>query len=141
MARIKIKYPEKTLFTCSLQVRINDINYGQHLAHDKLISMLHEARAQFFLNFDMEESNVGGLGIIMSDLAICYQAESFHPDILNIEIALDDANRCGCDMVYRVSKNADGTIVATAKTGLLFFDYTEKKVASIPNEFKPLLAS
>jgi acyl-CoA thioesterase FadM len=44
-------------------------------------------------------------------------------------------------MVYRVSKNADGTIVATAKTGLLFFDYTEKKVASIPDEFKPLLAS
>lgn len=139
MARVTITYPEKTLFTCSLPVRISDINYGQHLAHDKLISMLHEARAQFFLHFNMEESNVGGLGIILSDLAICYQAESFHPDILNIEMALDDASRCGCDMVYRASKAADNTLVATAKTGLVFFDYNNKKVSSIPNEFKQLL--
>ncbi|ORU94515.1 MAG: thioesterase [Cycloclasticus sp. symbiont of Bathymodiolus heckerae] len=139
MARLSITYPENSLFACSLPVRITDINYGQHLAHDKLISMLHEARAQFFINFGMEESNVAGLGIILSDLAICYQAESFHPDILDIEIALDDPSRCGCDMVYRVSKDNGKTIVATAKTGLVFFDYNHKKVASIPNEFKKLL--
>jgi len=141
MARISISYPEHTLFTCSLPVRITDINYGQHLAHDKLISMLHEARAQFFLHFGMSELNVAGLGIILSDLAICYQAESFHSDILSIEIALDDPNRCGCDMVYRVSKDAGKTVVATAKTGLVFFDYNAKKVASMPDEFKQLLTS
>ncbi|PCI71025.1 MAG: thioesterase [Piscirickettsiaceae bacterium] len=139
MARVTIKYPEKTLFTCSLPVRITDINYGQHLAHDKLISMLREARAQFFLQFNMEESNVGSLGITLSDLAISYQAESFHPDTLNIEIALDDASRCGCDMIYRVSKDGSDTSVATAKTGLVFFDYTNKKVSPIPSEFKQLL--
>jgi acyl-CoA thioesterase FadM len=138
MARITINYPEKTLFSCSLPVRITDINYGQHLAHDKLISMLHEARAQFFLHFNMEESNIGGMGIILSDLAICYRAESFHPDNLKIEMALDDKTRCGCDMVYRVSKNNGETIVATAKTGLVFFNYKTKKVASMPSEFKQL---
>jgi acyl-CoA thioesterase FadM len=101
--------------------------------------MLHEARAQLFLHFNMQESNIAGLGIILSDLAICYQAESFHPDILDIEMALDDPSRCGCDMVYRVSKNKGETIIATAKTGLVFFDYKKKKVASMPEEFKQLL--
>ena len=141
MARINITYPDQTLFTCTLPVRITDINYGQHLAHDRLISMLHEARAQFFLYFGMQEANIAGLGIILSDLAICYQAETFHPDMLTIEITLDDPTRCGCDMVYRVSKENGKTLVATAKTGLVFFDYQRKKVASIPDEFKQLLES
>jgi len=141
MSRISITYPEHTLFTCTLPVRITDINYGRHLAHDKLISMLHEARAQFFLHFGMQESDVAGLGIIMSDLAIRYQAESFHPDILNIEMALDDPSRCGCDMVYRVSKDQGKTIIATAKTGLVFFDYRKKKAAAMPSEFKQLFTA
>lgn len=139
MARISISYPKHSLFACSLPVRITDINYGQHLAHDKLISMLHEARAQFFLHFGMDELNIAGLGIILSDLAICYQAESFYSDILSIEMALDDPSRCGCDMVYRVSKDDGKTIVAIAKTGLVFFDYSAKKVAAMPSDFKRLL--
>ena len=48
MARVKIEFPETTLFTHELSVRITDLNYGNHLAHDSLISLLHEARAPFF---------------------------------------------------------------------------------------------
>ncbi len=139
MARVNIDFPDQGLFSCSLPVRITDINYGQHLAHDKLISMLHEARAQFFLNFDLQESNIDGLGIILSDLAISYQAESFYPDTLLIEMSLGDPSRCGCDMLYRITKNNGDIVVATAKTGLVFFDYKIKKVASIPVSFKRLL--
>jgi len=139
MARLNIIFPEKTLFSCTLEVRITDINYGQHLAHDKLISMLHEARSQFFQYFSMQESDIAGLGIILSDLAICYQAETFYPETLIIEISLNDATRCGCDMVYRVSKDNDNTQVATAKTGLVFFDYHNKKVASMPDQFSQLI--
>lgn len=139
MARVSITYPKHTLFTCHLPIRIADINYGQHLAHDKLVAMLHEARAQFFLSVGMQESNIGGLGIILCDLAICYQAESFHPDVLSFDIALDDPSRCGCDMVYRVTKDNGKVRVATAKTGLVFFDYKTKKVAPMPKQFKQLL--
>ncbi len=140
MARVNIDFPGQALFNCSLAVRVTDINYGQHLAHDKLISMLHEARAQFFLNFELQESNVEGLGIILSDLAISYQAESFYPDTLQIEMTLADPSRCGCDMLYRITKNNGEIVVATAKTGLVFFDYKIKKVASMPTSFKRLLA-
>lgn len=139
MARITINYPNHILFRCSLPVRITDINYGQHLAHDKLISMLHEARAQFFQNFNMSESNIDGLGIILSDLAICYQAESFYPETLTIEMAIGEPSRCGCDMFYRIL-NANNNNVATAKTGLVFFNYQQKKVSPIPESFLTLLA-
>lgn len=139
MARIQIDYPTNTLFECELPVRITDINYGQHLAHDKLISMLHEARAQFFIAFDMAENDVDGAGIILSDLAIRYQAEAFHPQTLRFEIALGDPTKRGCDMLYRVTDKTSGQAVATAKTGLVFFDYDQKKVASMPERFAKLL--
>lgn len=139
MARIQIDYPEHTLFDCRLPVRITDINYGQHLAHDKLISMLHEARAQFFLAFDMAENDVDGVGIILSDLAIRYQAEAFHPQTLRFEIALGDPTKRGCDMLYRVTETESGRVVATAKTGLVFFDYDQKKVAAMPTQFAKLV--
>ncbi|SHJ52190.1 acyl-CoA thioesterase [Cycloclasticus pugetii] len=139
MTRLSITYPEHTLFSCTLPVRIGDINYGQHLAHDKLISMLHEARAQFFIHVGMQESNIAGLGIIMADLSICYQAEAFHPDQLNIDIAIEDPSRCGFNMLYQVSKNNGETIIATAKTGLLFMDYHKKKISAMPKEFKQLI--
>ena len=138
MSRTIINYPEKTLFSCNIPIRITDINYGQHLAHDKLISILHESRAQFFQHFNMSESNIEGLGIIMSDLTIKYQAEAFYPDFLTIEISLADPTRCGFNMFYRITKS-DTKIIATAKTGLVFFNYQHKKPASIPASFNYIL--
>ena len=34
MARVRVAYPESTLFCCELPVRITDLNYGDHLGHD-----------------------------------------------------------------------------------------------------------
>lgn len=135
MARIKIKYPENSLFSHELSVRITDLNYGNHLAHDSLISLLHEARAQFFVHYGMQENDIEGTGIIMADLAISYRAESHFGQILNIDIALDDFSRKGCDMLYKVSCKESKAIIATAKTGLVFFNYETRKPVSIPQSF------
>ena len=135
MSRIKIEYPETTLFTHDLSVRITDLNYGNHLAHDSLISLLHEARAQFFIAKNMYEHDIGCAGIIMADIAVVYKAEAHFGQIMQIEIALDDFTRKGCDMFYRMTCKESKNIVAIAKTGLVFFDYETKKPVSIPQSF------
>lgn len=135
MARIKIEYPETTLFTHDLSVRITDLNYGNHLAHDSLISLLHEARAQFFVAHHMQEHNIDGAGIIVADLAVSYKAEAHFGQIIQIEIALDDFTRKGCDMLYRMTCKESATVIAVAKTGLVFFDYKTKKPVFIPESF------
>jgi len=135
MARVKIEYPEATLFTHELSVRITDLNYGNHLAHDSLISLLHEARAQFFIANNMWEHDIDGAGIIMADIAVAYKAEAHFGQIMQIEIALDDFTRKGCDMFYRMTCKESKNIVAIAKTGLVFFDYETKKPVSIPQSF------
>ena len=135
MARVKIEYPETTLFTHELTVRITDLNYGNHLAHDSLISLLHEARAQFFIANGMQEHDIDGAGIIMADIAVAYKAEGHFGQIMQIEITLDDFGRKGCDMLYRMICKESKAIVAVAKTGLVFFDYKTKKPVSIPRSF------
>ena len=87
MPRIHIPFPESVLFEHRVPVRITDLNYGNHLGHDALVSILHEARARFFRAFGMSEADVDGVGIILVDLAVRYQAQVFYGQTLRIEIA------------------------------------------------------
>lgn len=135
MARISIEYPGNTLFEHELSVRVTDLNFADHLAHDSVISLLHEARAQFFKAHDMSELDVGGKGIIMADIAVNYRSEAYFGDKLNVEIALGDFSSKGCDFFYKVSNKKSGATVAVAKTGIVFMDYTTRKLAPIPDEF------
>lgn len=141
MARVKIEFPETTLFTHELSVRITDLNYGNHLAHDRLISLLHEARAQFFIANNMREHDIEGVGIIMADIAVAYTAEAHFGQRMQIEVALADFTRKGCDMLYRMTCKESDTVVAIAKTGLVFFDYETKEPVSIPQAFLKLADS
>ncbi|WP_028300885.1 acyl-CoA thioesterase [Oceanospirillum beijerinckii] len=143
MARVRIEYPqEQTFFHHEMALRITDLNYGNHLAHDTLISLIHDARAQLFISHGHKEIDVdgNGTGVVVADLAISYRAEVFYPDTLTIEIAFDEMSRKGCDLVYRVTKASDGGLVAVAKTGIVFFDYNERKAAFVPEEFKQMIA-
>ena len=70
MARIKIVIPANTLAVVNIPVRITDINYGNHLGNDALISIVHEARVQWLKINNYTELQVDGVGLIMSDLAV-----------------------------------------------------------------------
>jgi len=52
-----------------------------------------------------------------------------------VEMAADDFNKYGCDLVWRMSDKASGREVACGKHGIIFFDYTARKAASVPEAF------
>jgi acyl-CoA thioester hydrolase len=134
MARVKLDLPTKTVFSTEIPVRITDINYGGHLGNDSLLSVLHEARFQFLRKFGFTETNIGGVGIIMSDAVLVYKAEIFYGDILTVEIGVDDLQAVGADITYRVVVR--GKEAARAKTGIVFFDYERRKIVQVPKVFK-----
>ena len=105
MARIKLTPPDPDsfIFKTVIRPRISDINYGNHLGHDRLISLLHEARLRFLNEHGLNEIDIGGCGIIMADLAITYATEVNYGEDLEVEIALTDPSTCGCDFFYPVS--------------------------------------
>jgi acyl-CoA thioester hydrolase len=132
MARIHIELPVKFSFSTEISIRIGDINYGGHLAHDSVLSLTHEARVRYLDSMGYTEGNVEGVGIIISDAAIVYRSEAFYGQILNIEIAAQDFNKYGCDFLYKLSDIKTKKEIARVKTGIVFFDYNSRKITPIP---------
>ena len=135
MPRIKIDLPERFSFSTEIAIYINHINYGNHLDNSALISLVSEARVRFFKAFGYTELNVEGVGIVVADAAVQYKSEAFHGEVLVFEMAADDFNKYGCDLVWRISDQASGREVARGKTGIMFFDYTARKAALVPPAF------
>lgn len=134
MPRIKVNLPETFLFSTQIPVRITDLNYGAHLGNDALLSILHEARVQFLRHVGLTEFDAAtGRGTIMADVAIEYKGEAFYGDMLHIQLAANDFHSYGFDVVYSV-KNQDGRAIARAKTGMLAFDFTARKLLRLSEE-------
>ncbi|TPE45368.1 acyl-CoA thioesterase [Pontibacter mangrovi] len=135
MARVKVYIPNHTHFTARIPVRVTDLNYGNHLGNDALLSIMHEARMQLLGHFGWSELSIGGASMIMADVAIEYKGEGFYGDVLTIELAFDDLSKYGFDITYHIT-NQNGKEVARAKTGMLCFNYQERKLMSLPAEVK-----
>ncbi len=134
MARVKVNLPETFLFSSTLPVRITDLNYGAHLGNDALLGLLHEARVQFLLHLGRPEvDRTTGRGHIMADVAIEYKGEAFHADTLRVDMAVMDPHKYGFDIVYQVW-NQEQREIARAKTGMLAFDYTTRKLLPLSEE-------
>ncbi len=136
MARVEIDLPERFSFSTEIQVRMSDVNMAGHVGSETFLSFLNEAQLQFIKEIDFYNSLPEGVAFINADSAIIYKAESFHGDILKIDVAANDFHKYGCDIVFRITNKKTEGEIAIAKSGMLFFDYNKKKVVEIPDEAK-----
>lgn len=141
MARIKLEIPAINIDTIIIPVRITDINYGNHLGNDSLVSIIHEARVQWLQKHNYSELNVAGAGLIMGDLAVEYLGEAFYGDTLSINIAAGEITKVSFELYYCIQtmRKDKNIFVAKAKTGMICYDYTNKKLMPVPEEVKKIL--
>lgn len=139
MARITIDLPEVFPFSTELEVRITDINYGQHLGNDAVLALAHEARVRFLSAHGMSEKDVGGCGLIMADAAIVFQSQGCYGQRLRISMAISEPSAAGFDFVYHMCDAQTGAEVARVKTGMVCFDYARKRIARMPEALKAML--
>jgi acyl-CoA thioester hydrolase len=134
MARIKLDIPLQFIFQTRLTVRITDINYGGHAGNDAILGMVHEARMQFLAQAGYSEMNVLGAGLIMRDVAIEFKQEAFYGEVLLVSVVANDFTKVGFDICYRFEKLLPEkiTLVALAKTGMVCYNYSEKKILTVP---------
>lgn len=138
MARIEVSLPEKFLFTTEIIVRASDLNYGNHVGHDRILTLMQDARVQFYrsIGFNNELNFEGSIGQVIADVAIQYKSESFLGDKLAVKIGVSDFNKYGFDMYYLVENKESSKEVARAKIGIVCFDYETRKIARIPDVLK-----
>lgn len=138
MEKVKIILPANPPdFECVIPVRVSDINYGNHVGNDSLVSFLHEARVQFLRDMGYTEFDIEGLGLIQADLMIRYKNEAFLGDKLSCKIFFTGFSSRSFDMICAISTDRNGQIIpiATAKVGLVCYDYHTKSIAHLPEAF------
>ena len=132
MARIKLNFTELFTFHTFINIRIADINYGNHLANHVYLELMQEARMQFFMHFGFSEKNLGGKGVIMGDTAIVFKKECFYGDALKIEVTATEFGTRSFDLIYRFTRLNDNAVVCEAKTGMVCYDYETSKTVAVP---------
>lgn len=137
MARLKLDFPEDHYcYSTQLTVRVTDINAANHLGNDSMISMISEARARFLYEYGVQETAREAVAIIVTDLATIYKAEAHARDQLLFEVGVMDFNQYGGDIIFRITRPADGKLVAMAKYGFVFFNYQAGQVVPMPEDFR-----
>lgn len=134
--------PEGIVKKWMIPVRITDLNYGNHLGNDSLVSLIHEARVKWLTSGGFTELSVGeAAGLIINELVVNYLNESVYGDELFFEIIPGDIGNFGFEIYYNIyteialKKNP----IAVAKTGMVCYDYKKRKTAEIPKIFMSFL--
>jgi len=143
MARQRLTLPTTHLFTTKIDVRITDINYGNHVGNDAFVGILHEARVKWLKHFGYTELHIEkNIGLIMSTLCINFKSESFYGDCITINLFVGDISKAGFELYYQLKTVRDDIEIelAVAKTEMVCYNYTAKKVETIPTSFTKTLA-
>jgi acyl-CoA thioester hydrolase len=141
MPRIKLELPSKEICSVQIPVRINDLNYGNHVGNDAFVSLIHEARVQWLAKNGFTELDCGGAGLILSSLVIEFKKESFYGDVVEIKIFSGELTRVSFELYYQLTahRNGENVLLAFAKTDMVCFDYGLKKTVSVPEKLKEVL--
>ena len=134
MDRVKIDLPKSFQFSTKIPIRITDVNYGGHVGNDSFLALIQEARLKFFKHHGYSELNLEGCSTIMVDAAIEFKAELFYGDEVEISVAVNNISKLGFDLFYLLEKRVDSNkvICGKAKTGILCYDYQQKKKVPLP---------
>ncbi len=108
MPRTKLTLPDHFSFTTEIPIRITDLNYGNHVGNDSVLSLIHELRVQFLRHHNYQELDMAGVGLIMADVTIEFRNQLFYGDPLRGSIAAAEFSRVGFDLYYKLEKQVNG---------------------------------
>lgn len=134
MARVVIVELDHYPFSTEIDVTINLINSANHVANENIIALMNEARVRYSKQLGLDKQ-ADGVSYINADLAVSYKSEAHYGDRLKIEVGAADANKYGCDFVFRITRTSDGRLIALSKMAMLAFDYQKSQVCAPSTNF------
>jgi len=127
------------LYNCGLQVRVTDLNYGNHLSNDAILSYFHEIRVQWLSHNQLSEQDVGGCGLIMTGASIEYLTQGYLHQKLTLSLSVNYVSKARFNLLYNLKDQQKGHLVASGETRMGCFDYQRQKPVRAPVDFTALL--
>ena len=133
--------PGPTCFETTMDVKISDINYGNHVGNERFLLFAQETRIRFLKSIGCSEVKFGDYGLVLTEAHVEYLHELFHGDNLLIRMSVGGPSRASFDCFYEViAQRVSGNVTAALiKTAMVCFDYHERKVRSIAEPLKKKL--
>ena len=140
---MEMKHTARSMdFATTLKVRVTDLNYGGHLANDKMLAYFHEARVHYLSALGVSEADIGdGAGLTQTEAYVHYKAELFLGEVVEIRIRVDEVGKARFRLHYAVWRPVDGVLAAEGYTVLAAFDYQRRRPTRLPPLFADLLRS
>ncbi len=138
MPRQTVHLPQPFIFTCDHEVQVGDVNFVDHLGADRILPIAIEAQLAFsrHLGHDLLEPD-RELGMIMAHSETCYLSEALLGHALRINLGVDNLNAGKSFRIgYRIDNLSTAAVLAELVTTMLFFDYRERRVVPIPDDFR-----
>ncbi|MDD5094079.1 MAG: thioesterase family protein [Dehalococcoidia bacterium] len=133
MPRVRVELPETFDFSVDLPIRFSDINAGNHLAHNAILTLAQEARLIYLKHLGFTD-----LAYVMADAVIVFKAQAFYGQTLTIDLSVGNFAPKSCDFIYRITTKETGMEVARLKTCMVFFDYKTQKSIRVPEKFQAI---
>jgi len=139
----KIHIPTPVCFSAERKVTTEDINYSGHVGNERFLLFAQETRIAFLKTLGFSEISFGAFGLILAEAHIEYLNELFDEEILTIDLSITAPTRVAFECYYLIKTTRAGKEIKTAviRTNMICFDYKERKVKSIPEDIKLLLAA
>lgn len=117
------------MFKTEIVITLEYLNHGGHVSYNAYLSIAHEAVIRWLKLYDMTEVNLGeGVGYVITRAVMNYKSESFHGDVLIVEVSCANQKAKRFDFLYKMINKETGRIVAFGETEQVFFDFTSRKL-------------
>lgn len=127
------------VFETVMRVRNTEIDVGQHLTIEALTAILVEARARFFFSRNIKDINADYHGLIANDIAINIVSRAKAREELLIEVGVAELSDEGGNLMFKVSRMGDMSLVAKAKLHFVSYDYRANQIVPMSDVMKDAL--
>ena len=124
-------------FEINIPVRISDVNYGKHLGHASLISIIHQARVKFLKYKCLDEMDIDGVSMIVKRIEVDYLGEAFFDEVLKVRVFIKEIDKASLSFFYLVTKGSDAEKVARVSELILFMN-KKGKVSRTPKSIQDI---
>lgn len=119
-------------------MRVADLNYGNHLSNDRVLSYFHESRVLWLSKNNLSKQDVGGCGLIITGATSEYFQQAHLHQQLPLTLVLREVGKVRFTIVYPLHDSQTNHVIALVETHMGCFDYQNQRPTRAP---KPLLDS
>ena len=130
-----------SIFTHSLQVRFRDCDAMGHVNNAVYLTYLEEARFAYWRAIWGAEMGAPETpAVILARAEIDYRRPARSGEMLEVRMSLASLGRTSIHSNYEIV-NAGGSVIATAKSVLVVYDYKSSRAVPISDEIRARLLS